>query len=626
MIEKNIIAKSISAKTIFAKTIFESKFQSFHEVANPKTAQPRVGALRTELTKLKLDGFLVPRSDEHQGEYVPKCEERLEYISGFTGSAGFALILKNKAAIFIDGRYTLQIKQQVDVKLFTPVPSLEPNIREWLVNTVPANARIGYDPRLHTAQDLERLGKMLHRISATLIAVKQNPIDLIWDNRPPAPKGMVTIHPKSLAGEISQSKIERITHALLVDRVDALLVSDPHNIAWAFNIRGSDVAHTPIALCYALIPADGTPTLFIDPAKISDITREHLTVNAELASPDELNMALRQAAACKRKIRLDKTTASIHLKTLVEQSSGIVDLGEDPITKMKAIKNNSEITGTKAAHLRDGAALVQFLAWLDVEAPKGHLTEIDTVKALEHFRRKSGMLKDVSFPTISGFGANGAIVHYRVTEQTNKQLTKGLFLIDSGGQYTDGTTDVTRTISIGTPTADMKNNFTRVLKGMIAISKAVFPKGTNGAQIDVLARQFLWQAGRDYDHGTGHGVGSYLSVHEGPQRISKTGNVALKAGMILSNEPGYYKPKSYGIRIENLILVEPHPFKDSNKEFLSFETLTLAPIDKSLIMRSLLDKNERNWLNAYHAKVWEKISPLVPEKTRIWLEQACAPF
>jgi Xaa-Pro aminopeptidase len=613
-------------KTISAKSIFESKFQSFHECADKNASRPRVLSLRKELAKQQLDGFLVPRSDEHQSEYVPACEERLEYISGFTGSAGFALILKNTAAIFIDGRYTLQIKLQVDTKLFTPVASLEPSIREWVLSSVPANARIGYDPRLHTTQDIERLAKILLCMSAELVAVQQNPIDLIWQNRPPAPKNMVQIHPENLAGESTKSKIKPIMQSLLNDGINALLVSDPHNSAWAFNIRGSDVSHTPIALCYSLIPAEGTPTLFIDPAKLSDSIKEQLLLNVKLASPDELNSALRQITNNKHKIRLDKTTASIHLKNVIEQSGGIADLGEDPITKMKAVKNKSEIAGTKAAHLRDGAALVQFLAWIDVEAPKGNLTEIDTVKALEHFRRKSGALKDVSFPTISGFGANGAIVHYRVTEQTNKQLTKGLFLIDSGGQYVDGTTDVTRTVSIGTPTADMKNNFTRVLKGMIAISKAVFPKGTNGAQIDVLARQFLWQAGRDYDHGTGHGVGSYLSVHEGPQRISKTGTVALEAGMILSNEPGYYKPKIYGIRIENLILVEPHAFKNSNKEFLSFETLTLAPIDKSPIIRSLLDKNEKNWLNAYHERVWEKISPLVPEKTKLWLEQACAPL
>ncbi len=613
-------------KTISAKSIFESKFQSFHDCADKNASRPRVSSLRKELAKQQLDGFLVPRSDEHQSEYVPACEERLEFISGFTGSAGFALILKNTAAIFIDGRYTLQIKLQVDTKIFTPVSSLEPNIREWMLNTVPTNARIGYDPRLHTTQDIERLAKILLCMSAELVAVQQNPIDLIWQNRPPASKNMVQIHPENLAGESTKSKIKRIKQSLLNDGIDALLVSDPHNSAWAFNIRGSDVCHTPIALCYALIPAEGTPTLFIDPAKLSDSIKEQLLLNVKLAPPDELNSALCQMINNKHKIRLDKATASIHLKNVIEQNNGVADLGEDPITKMKAIKNQSEIAGTRAAHMRDGAALVQFLAWLDIEATKGNLTEIDTVKALEHFRRKSGALKDVSFPTISGFGANGAIVHYRVTEQTNKQLTKGLFLIDSGGQYIDGTTDVTRTVSIGTPTVDMKNNFTRVLKGMIAISKAVFPKGTNGAQIDVLARQFLWQAGRDYDHGTGHGVGSYLSVHEGPQRISKTGTVALEAGMILSNEPGFYKPKSYGIRIENLILVEPHAFKDSNKEFLSFETLTLAPIDKSLIMRSLLDKNERNWLNTYHAKVLKMISPLVPEKTKLWLEQACAPL
>ena len=608
------------------QTTSHKSLQSFEEYANPAATRPRIAKLRRELAKLKLDGFLVPRSDEHQGEYVPECEERLAYISGFTGSAGLAIILKNEAAIFIDGRYTIQVTQQVDTKIFDPVSSLDAPMREWLITTIPAFTKIGYDQRLHTYQEIDRINGILATFSAELIALDHNPVDTIWDNRPCAPSGLISIHPENLSGETAQSKLERISHALLLERCDALLVSDPHNIAWAFNIRGSDVAHTPIALCYALIPAEGTPTLFVDPKKISEFNREYLTSLAELAAPSELAIALRQTGHGKRKIRLDKTTAGSHLKSIIETGGGKADLGADPITKMKAIKNTAEISGTREAHKRDGAALANFLCWLDTEAPKGHLTEIDTVTALENFRQETGHLKDISFPTISGFGANGAIVHYRVTQKTNKKLTKGLFLIDSGAQYQDGTTDVTRTVSIGKPTADMKNKFTRVLKGMIAISTLIFPKGTNGSQIDTLARQFLWAEGEDYDHGTGHGVGSYLSVHEGPQRIAKTGTIAFEAGMILSNEPGFYKSKSFGIRIENLILVENKAFKGSTREFLGFETLTLAPIDKSLIKASMLTKNEKNWLNAYHARVLETISPLVTDITKKWLQQLCLPL
>ncbi len=610
---------------MFAKQAVPRKpLHTFEDAANPKAARPRVLALRHQLKKLKLNGFLVPRADEHQGEYVAGCEERLAYISGFTGSAGLAIILEGKAAIFVDGRYTLQIHQQVDTKIFTPVSSLESSIREWLITTIPAHAKIGYDPRLHTNHEIDRLNSILATFSAMLVAVEQNPIDAIWQNRPAPPQGLISIHPENVSGEPAQSKIERINHTLLLERIDALLVSDPHNIAWAFNIRGSDVAHTPIALCYALIPADGTPTLFIDPQKISDFNREYLLSLAEIAAPGELAIALRQAGRNRRKIRLDKTTAGLHLKSMVENGGGSADLGIDPITKMKAVKNSTEINGTRDAHKRDGAAMVNFLSWLNTEAPNGHLTEIDAVKALENFRYQTQKLKDISFPTISGFGANGAIVHYRATESSNKKLDKGLFLIDSGAQYQDGTTDVTRTISIGKPTAAMRNKFTSVLKGMIAISRLVFPKGTTGAQIDVLARQFLWAEGEDYDHGTGHGVGSYLSVHEGPQRISKTGTTILEPGMILSNEPGYYKPKSYGIRIENLILVETRPFKNALREFLGFETLTLVPIDKSLIMVSSLNRDEKNWLNAYHARVHKEIASLVSPQTQAWLKEACA--
>ncbi len=607
------------------KTTPRKFFQTFEEIADFSATRPRVTELRKQMVNLKLDGFLVPRSDEYQGEYVADCEERLAYISGFTGSAGLAVILETKAAIFIDGRYILQIDQQVDTDIFTPVSSVDGIMREWLINTIPAHAKIGYDPRLHTNHDIERLNAVLTTFSAKLVPVEHNLVDSIWNDRPSPPAALISVHPENLSGETAPSKIERINHVLLIERIDALLVSDPHNIAWAFNIRGADVAHTPIALCYALIPANGTPTLFVDPGKISGFNRDYLISLAEIAPPSEMIIALRQAGRGGRKIRLDKVTAGSHLKSMVENGGGKADLGIDPITKMKAIKNNAEINGSRDAHKRDGAAMVNFLSWLDTEVPKNYLTEIDTVKALENFRYETQKLKDISFPTISGFGANGAIVHYRATETSNKKLEKGLFLIDSGAQYEDGTTDVTRTVSIGTPTVEMRKKFTRVLKGMIAISKIIFPKGTTGAQIDVLARQFLWAEGEDYDHGTGHGVGSYLSVHEGPQRISKTGTTILEPGMILSNEPGFYKPKSYGIRIENLILVEDRPFKKSSREFLGFETLTLVPIDKSLIMLSSLNKDEKNWLNAYHSRVLETLFPLVPDKSRSWLQLACAP-
>ncbi len=606
--------------------MFENHFQSFSDIADPKAARPRVAALRQVMMSLGLDGFLVPRADEHQGEYVPDCDERLAYISGFTGSAGIAVILAKKAYIFSDGRYVLQIAQQVDAKLFTPVPVHTTPVHTWLETGITERLRIGYDARLHTVADIERYSKALAKSGGQLVAVEHNLVDLIWQDRPSAPMSLIAIHPDGLAGETAQSKLQRIHDAMGKEGIDALLVSDPHNLAWAFNIRGSDVGHTPIALGYALIPNDGPPTLFFNPAKVSGFTLETLAGMAELASPEEIYVALRQAAKGGRKIRLDSATAGASFKELVERSGGIADSAADPITRMKAVKNEAEIAGTRAAHLRDGAALVRFLAWLDRETPKGQLTEIEAVKALESFRRETGKLKDVSFPTISGFGPNGAIVHYRVSEATNLRLGKGLFLVDSGGQYEDGTTDVTRTICIGKPTSQMKDRFTRVLKGMIAISQVVFPEGTTGAQLDTLARQFLWAQGLDYDHGTGHGVGSYLSVHEGPQRIAKTGTAVLESGMILSNEPGYYKTGRYGIRVENLILTERRSIKGAEREMLGFETLTLAPIDRRLITRSLLLKPERDWLNAYHARVLAALSALLPPDARDWLGQACKPI
>ncbi len=604
--------------------MFEAKFQSFDTANNRQAAKLRLEALRKLLARLNLQGFLVPRADEHQGEYVPACDERLAWLTGFTGSAGCAVVFTKTAAIFSDGRYTLQIRQQVDIKLFAPVGSHVTPLAQWLTKNIPEGSRLGYDPRLHTPAEIDRLAKAILSRKAELIAVEENPVDHVWTDRPALPSGMISVQPLTYAGKSAADKLNSIQESLVSSGVDALLVSDPHNVAWAFNIRGSDIPHSPIALSYALIPAHGPATLFASTDKISVFVRSTLVNLVEIATPDEISVALRQAAQGRRKIRLDTATAGIFFKTLVERSGGVADVGPDPITAMKAPKNEAEIQGARAAHLRDGIAMCRFLYWLDLNAGNANLTEIDTVCALETCRRDTGKLKDISFPTISGMGPNGAIVHYRVSRESNRVLGKGLFLIDSGGQYEDGTTDITRTISIGKPTAEQKDRFTRVLKGMIAISSAVFPNGTSGAQLDTLARQFLWEAGLDFDHGTGHGVGSYLSVHEGPQRIAKTGAAILEPGMILSNEPGYYKQGRYGIRIENLVLVERRSFKHTELEVFGFETLTLAPIDRRLIATRLLSRVERDWLNSYHARVYREIEPSLKPDERRWLKDACA--
>ena len=599
--------------------MFEAKFQHFSEVSDPKASKPRLAALRKELTRLKLDGFMVPRADEHQGEYVPPSEERLAWLTGFTGSAGFAVVFAKSAAIFSDGRYTLQVKAQTDGRCFKSVPVHEVPVPAWLEANTPEGARIGYDPRLHTVPEVERLTVCLAKRNATLVALDENPIDAVWAERPAPPLARIVIQPEEFAGESTQEKLHRVQASLAKANMDGLVVSDPHGAAWVFNIRGADVPHTPIALCYALIPARGPATLFVDPAKIDDAVRHALPAQVEIADADELPVALRQLARGERTIRLDAATAGAFLKTIIERAGGKADIGSDPIALMKAAKNETERSGARAAHLRDGAVMVRFLRWLEETPPKGNLTEIDTVAALETFRRETGKLKDIAFTTIAGMGPNGAMPHYRVSEATNRALAKGLFLIDSGGQYQDGTTDITRTVAIGRPTAEMRDRFTRVLKGMIAVSRARFPKGTSGAQLDTLARQFLWEAGLDFNHGTGHGVGSYLSVHEGPQRIAKTGLAPLEAGMIVSNEPGFYKTGRFGIRIENLIMVRP----SAAEGFLEFETLTLAPIDRSLIAKPLLTKDERTWIDVYHARVLEEIGPLVDATHRVWLEGAC---
>ncbi|GGK35112.1 aminopeptidase P family protein [Salinarimonas ramus] len=603
-----------------------SRFQTFDDRADPARTAPRIAALRAELARRGVQGFVVPRSDEHQSEYVPPCDERLAWLTGFTGSAGTAVILADRAALFVDGRYTLQAPSQTDTGVITVVNSGETSPARWVEANLAEGAALAYDPWLHTAGEVARLEAAAKAAGGRLVALSPNPIDAIWEDRPARPKAPVRPHPEELAGLSRSEKLARLRETLAAEKLDALVVSDPHALAWLFNLRGGDVAHTPLPLGYALLPREGTATLFLDPAKVTNETGDAVGALATFRAPDALAPALADLAARGGKIRLDRDTAAKALSDVVREAGAEPDVGADPIARMKAVKTPAEIDGARAAHVRDGAAFARFLAWFEDHAPGG-LTEIDVVERLEAYRAETGALEDVSFPTIAGAGPNGAIVHYRVTAASNRALATGeLFLIDSGAQYRDGTTDITRTLPVGEPTDEMRDRYTRVLKGHLAISRAVFPKGATGAQIDGFARAPLWQAGLDYDHGTGHGVGSFLSVHEGPQRIAKTGTTPLEPGMILSNEPGYYKTGAYGIRIENLILVEAREIAGGEREMRGFETLTLAPYARALIAPALLDADEIAFVDAYHARVLETLGPLVDEATRDWLAGACAPL
>jgi Xaa-Pro aminopeptidase len=607
--------------------MFEARFQSFDD-PQPAATGPRVQALRNELDRHGYSAFILPRTDRHQNEYVPPSEERLAWLTGFTGSAGTAVVLADRAVLFVDGRYTLQARNQVDGSVFTIVNIADTPPDRWLENHLPMGSRLGYDPWLHTVESVERITRAATQASASLTPMEYNPVDAIWKDRPPPPLGPVSLHDFRFAGEYSSSKLGRIRAELASLRADALVISDPQSLAWTFNIRGADVAHAPLLLAFAIVPQEGRPTLYVGKSKLSNLVRHRLEEVTDVRDPADFGRDLANLSAAHRTVRLDQATGASALARIVTVSGGKVARGPDPIAMMKAVKNPVEIEGARAAQLRDGAALSRFLAWFDREAPGGALTEIDAVEALESFRRDSGLLKDVSFPTIAGAGPNGAIVHYRVTRASNRKIAPGeLFLIDSGGQYEDGTTDVTRTVAVGEPTQEMRDRFTRVLQGHIAIARMVFPDGTTGAQIDPFARQHLWQAGLDFDHGTGHGVGSYLSVHEGPARISKLGTVALKRGMILSNEPGYYKTDAYGIRIENLVLVVEGPdTSGAERPLHAFETLTLAPIDRRLIERSLLSAGETAWLDAYHARVTEALGTLLGADDQPWLEAATRPL
>jgi len=591
----------------------------------------RLKALREQLKADQLDGFVVPLTDEHMSEYVGSYAQRLAWLTGFEGSAGSAVVLPQEAAIFVDGRYTLQVRSQVDGKDWSYQSVPETSVADWLKDHAPQGARIGYDPWLHSRDWVRKATEALAARGAELVAVEQNPIDKVWPDRPEASKAHLAVQPEKYTGRSSADKRQEIADWLTAQGADAAVLSALDSIAWAFNVRGQDVSRTPVALAFALVRSDGTADLFVNPEKISPEVRQHLGNGVRLHDRNAFEAALRELKGQTVAVDPERAVAAI-FEALDKAGAKIIPV-RDPTILPKAIKNAVEIAGQKSAQYRDGAAIARFLRWVETEAPKGNVDELKASDRLEALRREDPELRDLSFDSISGAGPNGAIVHYRSSEKTNRKLEmNSIYLIDSGGQYLDGTTDITRTVVVGEPTDEMRDRFTRVLKGHIAVATAVFPKGTRGTQLDSFARRPLWEAGLDYAHGTGHGVGSFLSVHEGPQRISPAGSAQaggdepLRAGMILSNEPGYYKTGEYGIRIENLVLVVDKPIEGAEKETLGFETLTFAPIERRLVDVSMLSDAELEWLNNYHADVLEKIGARLEGEDKTWLERQCAPL
>ena len=590
--------------------------------ANSQTTARRLTALRAAMRKAGVDGYLVAHGDEHQGEYNAPYAERLKWLTGFTGSAGLVIVLADRAVMFVDGRYTLQVKTQVNGALFEFAHLVDAPPGKWLVKNLAKDSKLGFDPRLHTLQGLTRLEEAASRAGAALTPIAENLVDKIWSDQPARPTATVSVYPDNFAGRTSAEKRALVSEVLKAEDIDAFLISALDSIAWIFNIRGADVAYAPLAYAYALLFAGGHAVLFIDEAKVSTEVRAHLGADVNLAPYNGLEAALAKLDSKVNAIGIDQDTASRWIADLIAVKKRTAKPSADPCAALKARKHPAELDGVRQAHIRDGAALTRFLAWLAVEGPKGTLNEVDATDKLEAFRAESNLFLGPSFPTIAGAGANGAVVHYRAMPDTAATIEPDmLFLLDSGGQYLDGTTDVTRTITIGTPTAEQKRRFTLVLKGHIALARARFVTGTTGSQLDALARAPLWEEGLDFDHGTGHGVGTYLGVHEGPQRISKVGNtVALEPGMVISNEPGYYRAGEYGIRIENLVAVKGATApKGAEKPLLEFETITLAPIDLNLVDAAMLNADEKAWLNAYHAKVRETLSPLVDDGTKKWL-------
>ncbi|NPD17551.1 aminopeptidase P family protein [Xinfangfangia sp. D13-10-4-6] len=596
-------------------------FQSFDNPASPEAGPARLAALRTVMAAEGLAGFIIPRADAHQGEYVADCDARLAWLTGFTGSAGFCIALADQAGIFIDGRYRTQVKAQVDLAHFTPVPWPETQPGPWLRAALTEGV-IGFDPWLHTSDEIARITRALEGSAISLRPVA-NLVDRIWNDRPPAPQAAAFAHPLTLAGESSADKRARIAAELQARGEAAAVLTLPDSICWLLNIRGADVPRNPVVQAFAVISGTGDVSLFAEPAKFAPDLLASLGPRVTLLPPAGFADAL---AALPGPVRVDPQSAPLAISMTLEAAGVAISQAPDPCILPKARKNTAEIAATREAHLRDGAAVCEFLAWLDRTAP-GDLTEIQVVKALEDFRRATNLLHDISFDTICGAGPDGAIIHYRVTEETDRALQQNeLLLVDSGAQYKDGTTDITRTIAIGDPGQEARDCYTAVLRGMIAISQARWPRGLSGRDLDPLARQFLWSRGLDYDHGTGHGVGAFLSVHEGPQRISRISEVPLETGMILSNEPGYYREGAFGIRLENLIVVAQAPALGDKRDQLSFETLTWVPFDRRLIVTAQLSADERAWLNAYHAKVLALIGPRLSPEAAAWAEAACAPI
>ncbi len=601
--------------------------QTFDESTDPSFGPRHVPLIRKAMEAQGLDGFLIPHEDEHQNEYLPEANDRLAWATGFTGSAGAAVILKDRAAVFADGRYTLQVAEQTDPSVFEVRDLVEGGVPAYL-ETAPNGAVIGYDPRLHSPDALHHLRAAAEKAGAKLKPVDPNPLDVAWgQERPPQPQAPIVPHPLEYAGEDSATKRERVGATVKAAGADAAVITAPASIAWLFNVRGGDVIRSPLPIGQAVLKADGTARLFLDPAKVTSELPAWLGNQVSLETPDALPAALADLKG--QKVLVDPAQSSAwYFDTLATEGAEAVR-GMDPCTLPRACKNATEIEGTRRAHIRDGVAVTRFLHWIATEGQTNPPDEKEAVARLEAFREETGCLKDLSFDTIGAANGHGALPHYRPTERSNERAKEGsLLLVDSGGQYLDGTTDITRTMAIGTPSAEMKQRFTLVLKGHLHLARVRFPAGTTGSALDALARAALWNAGLDYDHGTGHGVGVYLGVHEGPQRIAKAPNsVALRPGMILSNEPGYYKPGEYGIRIENLqVVTEPADIPGGERPMLGFETLTWAPIDRACIEVDLLTDEERVQLNNYHAEVLEKIGRLVEGDVRTWLEAACAPM
>lgn len=595
------------------------------------TYEDRLAALRAQLKNDRLDGFVVPICDEHMSEYVGDYAQRLGWLTGFGGSAGTGVVLGEEAAIFTDGRYTIQVREQVDGKYWQYVGVPETSIADWLAEHAPSGGRIGYDPWVHTKGWAEAAAKALAEKGAELVAVDHNPVDAVWAEQPAPSDAKMIVLEDQYSGQSSAQKRAAVADWLTAHTLDAAVISALDSVAWTFNIRGADVSHTPVTLSFAMLAADGTADLYVELEKVDDAVRQHLGNAVRIHPRSAFAPALASMKGKRIAVDPDRAVAAI-FDRLAEGGAQIIPL-RDPTILPKAQKNPVEQAGHRAAQKRDGAALSCFLHWLEQEAPKGELTELSAAAKLRDFRMATGKLKDLSFDTISGAGPNGAICHYKVDETTNRRIDpSSIYLVDSGGQYLDGTTDVTRTVWVGpgAPTEEMKDRFTRVLKGHIALAQASFPEGTRGAQLDTLARMHLWTAGVDYAHGTGHGVGSFLAVHEGPQRIGKfAGGQAgtdepLLPGMFLSNEPGYYKAGEYGIRIENLILVEERDIAGAEGRYFGFETLTFAPIDRTLVDTRLLTRDELGWWNEYHAQVLAIVGPQLDGAAKAWLEVACA--